>query len=262
MNEQRFTSPMTAGPPAIHVSCARAWLFAAATFLFVSTTAAVIVSAQAAAAAQGRTVWEGVYTEAQAARAAAAFSQSCAGCHTLGPDGEGPLTGDKFWEGYAQKSVGDLLTFVRTNMPNGNGGSLPASTYNDLVALILKSNGFPAGMTELAPDHAATVQIIPKDGPGTLPANTLVRLVGCLAKQGNDWILTSATAPERVDRTGVGPDDATRPLGDRTAALKFDLTRLDAFVGQRMSVSGMLIGAGGVDGINVTTVNRVAETCP
>jgi hypothetical protein len=29
-----------------------------------------------------------------------------------------------------------------------------------------------------------------------------------------------------------------------------------------MSVSGMLIGAGGADGINVTTVVRVAEVCP
>jgi hypothetical protein len=28
-----------------------------------------------------------------------------------------------------------------------------------------------------------------------------------------------------------------------------------------MSVSGLLIGEGGADGINVTTVNRVAETC-
>jgi hypothetical protein len=44
--------------------------------------------------------------------------------------------------------------------------------------------------------------------------------------------------------------------------LKFVLTRLDSFVGQRMSVSGILIGVGGADGVNVTTVSRVAETCP
>jgi hypothetical protein len=44
--------------------------------------------------------------------------------------------------------------------------------------------------------------------------------------------------------------------------LKFVLTRLDAFAGQRMSVSGILIGAGGANGINVSTVNRVAESCP
>jgi hypothetical protein len=44
--------------------------------------------------------------------------------------------------------------------------------------------------------------------------------------------------------------------------LKFVLTRLDASLGKRMAVSGMLLGAGGVDGINVATVTRVAETCP
>ena len=45
-------------------------------------------------------------------------------------------------------------------------------------------------------------------------------------------------------------------------ALKFVLTKLDPFVGQRMSVAGMLIGAGGANGLNVAVVNRVAETCP
>jgi mono/diheme cytochrome c family protein len=209
-----------------------------------------------------RTVWDGVYTDAQAARGTVAFGQSCANCHTLAPQGKGPLVGEKFWEGFAQRTVGDLLTFVQTNMPNGRGGSLPASTYSDLVAVILKSNGFPGGMVELAPETVASVQIIPKDGPGELPANSLVRVVGCLARNGNDWVLTSATTPRRAERIGVGPEDASRPLGDRTTTLKFVLTRLDSFVGQRMSVTGMLIGVGGANGINVTTVNPVGETCP
>jgi mono/diheme cytochrome c family protein len=215
-----------------------------------------------AADARRRTVWDGVYTDAQAARATSTFSQVCSNCHTLASQGKGPLTGEKFWEGFTQKTVGDLLAYVRANMPNGNAGSLPVSSYNELVALILKSNGFPAGMTELTPEAVAGVQIIPKDGPGELPANTLVRVVGCLARNGIDWVLTSATVPERIERTTVGPEDASRPLGNRTTALKFVLTRLDSFAGQRLSVSGILIGAGGVDGLNVTTVNRVAETCP
>jgi hypothetical protein len=67
---------------------------------------------------------------------------------------------------------------------------------------------------------------------------------------------------QRIEKTGVDPEDATRPLGDRTTTLKFVLSRLDGFVGQRMSVTGILIGAGGVNGINVATVNRVAEACP
>jgi hypothetical protein len=87
-------------------------------------------------------------------------------------------------------------------------------------------------------------------------------MVGCLARNGNDWVLTSATAPERTERIGVGAEDASRPLGNRTTTLKFVLTRLDSFVGQRMSVTGLLIGAGGSNGINVATVNRVGDTCP
>jgi mono/diheme cytochrome c family protein len=209
-----------------------------------------------------RTVWDGVYTETQAARGTGIFNQSCANCHALTPQGNRPLAGDKFWKSYTQKTVGSLLTYLAANMPNGNGGSLPASSYNDLVALILKSNGFPAGATDLAPELIADVQIIPKDGPGLLPADTLVRVVGCLVRSGSDWVLTSATDPQRVERTGAVPEDATRPLGAGKTTLKFVLTRLDSYVGQRMSVSGMLIGAGGVDGINVATVTRVAETCP
>jgi hypothetical protein len=74
--------------------------------------------------------------------------------------------------------------------------------------------------------------------------------------------LTSATVPQRIEKTGAVPEDAARPLGDRTMTLKFVLTRLDGFVGQKMAVTGILIGAGGVNGINVATANRVAEACP
>ena len=209
-----------------------------------------------------RTVWDGVYTEVQATRATGVFGATCAGCHTLTSDGNRPLSGESFWQSNTQKSVAELLGYVSKNMPNGNGGSLAQETYNDLVALILKSNGFPAGATELTPASIAGVQIVSKDGPGELPANTLVRVVGCLVKSGNEWTLTNATAPARTDKTAATPEDATVALGTRTIALKFVLTKLDSFVGQRMSVSGMLIGAGGADGLNVAVVNRVSATCP
>jgi mono/diheme cytochrome c family protein len=244
------------------------WRGSGTVFLILASTWLVALAHHSRVVAQGtaapgRTVWDGVYTDAQAERANAVFSHSCASCHTLAPQGSDSLSGTAFWESYTQRTVADLLTYVRTNMPNGSGGSLPADEYNDLVALILKSNGLPAGKTELAPETIAGVQIVPKGGgSGELPANTLVRVVGCLARKGNDWIVTNATAPERVDKIGDAAGDASRPLGDRTIALKFVLTRLDSFVGQRMAVSGMLIGAGGVDGLNVTSVTRVAETCP
>jgi mono/diheme cytochrome c family protein len=231
------------------------------TTVYLAALGTAIVSAQAKPT--GKTVWDGVYTDAQAERATGTFSATCARCHTLSADGNRPLSGDKFWEGYTQKTVADLLTFVSKNMPNGQGGTLSAGTYNDLVALILKSNGFPAGATEVAPETVANVAIIPKDGPGELPANTLVRIVGCLGpKSGSDWTLTNATEPERTDKTAAGAEDATRPLGTRTTALKFVLGRQDQNIGKRLSVTGLLLGKGGADGLNVSTMNRVGETCP
>jgi mono/diheme cytochrome c family protein len=209
-----------------------------------------------------RTVWDGVYTEAQAARGIMTFGQSCAGCHALAAEGKAPLVGEPFWKSFAQKNVGDLLQFVSTYMPNGNPGSLTEPTYRDIVALILKSNGFPAGTTELVGDTTANVQIVRKDGRTELPANALARVVGCLAKSGTDWVVTSATSPERAEREVSAGDDAARPLGKRTITLKFVLTRLDGWAGARVAVSGLLIGEGGVDGINVTQVNRVAQKCP
>jgi len=229
--------------------------------IVTAAAAAALLAAIASAQTARRTVWDGAYTNAQAQRAMATYDSICSRCHILTGDGKGALTGDAFWTAFTQKTVADLLTYVKTSMPNGNAGSLSASTYNDLVALILKSNGFPAGEVEVSPESAVAVQIVAKNGPGELPANVLARVVGCLAKSGNDWVVTRATAPERVDKSGPGAADATRVLGERSMTLKFVLTRLDSFIGQRVSVSGILIGAGGADGINVTTVNRVADNC-
>jgi mono/diheme cytochrome c family protein len=228
--------------------------------LFLASAAASLGTAQTST--PRRTVWDGVYTEAQAARGQMAFGPNCAGCHALAAEGKAPLAGDPFWKSFAQKTVGDLLEFTSTNMPNGTPGSLNESTYADLVALILKTNGFPAGTTELGRNTIAGVQIVPKDGNAELPANALARVVGCLARSGADWVVTSATTPERAERAAPGGDDATRPLGSRTVPLKFVLTRLDSLAGSRVAVNGLLIGAGGADGINVMVVKRVAEKCP
>jgi mono/diheme cytochrome c family protein len=229
------------------------------TLLLFALCTASLVTAQTSTLR--RTVWDGVYTEAQAARGVAAFGQSCANCHALATEGKAPLVGDAFWKSFAQKTVGDLLEFVSANMPNGAPGSLDESTYRDIVALMLKSNGFPTGTAELRRDTVANVQIVQKDGRTELPSNALARVVGCLAHSGSDWVVTRATTPERAEQA-AGGDDATRPLGSRTIPLKFVVTRLDPLAGSRVVVSGLLIGANGTDGINVTTVSRVAEKCP
>ena len=228
--------------------------------LFLATGTAGLVAAQTSN--PRRTVWDGVYTEAQAARGTLSFGQSCAGCHALAAEGKAPLVGDPFWKSFAQKTAGDLLEFVSAYMPNGNPGSLSEPTYRDIVALILKSNGFPAGTTELERTTVAGVEIVPKDGHTELPANALARVVGCLTRSGADWVVTNATKPERAERAAASVQDASRPLGNRTMALKFVVPKLDALAGARVAVSGLLMGADGVDGINVTEVSRVAPKCP
>lgn len=190
------------------------------------------------------------------------FGQHCSGCHALAATGKAPLVGDAFWKSFAQKTVGDLLTYVSANMPNGTPGSLDEGTYGDVVAVMLKSNGFPAGSAELRRESIANVQIVQKDGSTELPSDALARVVGCLAKSGADWVVTKATTPVRAESAASGGEDATRPLGNRTIPLKFVVTRLDPLAGSRVVVNGLLIGAGGVDGINVTTVSRVAAKCP
>jgi hypothetical protein len=59
---------------------------------------------------------------------------------------------------------------------------------------------------------------------------------------------------------GQAADDKA-PLGDRAYALMFVMTSLDKFVGHRMSVRASLIGEGGAQGLNVTTIKSVSDTC-
>jgi mono/diheme cytochrome c family protein len=239
------------------------FLVAAVIAAVVATAAGAVPGVAGAQTAQATNIlWDGVYTDDQAARGNAVFNTTCANCHTLDSQGNRPLSGKKFWDSYTQKTVGDLFMFIQKNMPNGNGGSLSEKTYADLVALVLKSNGIPAGTTDLVPSAVAAIPIIPKEGPVELPAGALVRVVGCLAKNGSDFVLTSATPPQRTDKMGIAPDDATRPLGEKSIALKFLLTKLDSDIGKRVSATGLLIGVGGISGLNVSTVTKVADSCP
>lgn len=242
------------GQAAIHVSL----LFAIAIVL------AVAAVPDSAVAAQGKTVWDGVYTEPQAARGAISFTNNCARCHggTTNDGEEGrSLAGERFWKSFRESSVDHLLDYVSRNMPNGAGGTLSPSTYADLVAFILSRNELPPGASELTKDSAVGIQIIAKTGPGEVPDGTLVRVVGCLAaREGGGWTLNTATTAERLNSSS-GADDKTRPLGTRSYRLMYVLTPLQNFVGHRMSVRGLLIGDGGRDGINVSATQSLAESC-
>ena len=103
--------------------------------------------------AQGtRSVWDGVYTEAQATRGAALFDRECAQCH--GPAGEGggmapALVGSAFSANYDGQTVAALFDRNRTTMPVGKEGQLSGPQNADITAAMLQFNKFPAGATEL-----------------------------------------------------------------------------------------------------------------
>jgi len=99
-----------------------------------------------------RTVWDGVYSEAQAERGAVLYDQECGKCHGARGAGGGmapALTGSAFSANYDGQTVGDLTERNRTTMPPGKEGQLSAQDNADITAAMLKFNQFPAGEAEL-----------------------------------------------------------------------------------------------------------------
>jgi mono/diheme cytochrome c family protein len=115
------------------------------------------------AAADSHSVWDGVYTKAQATRGQTAFGEECARCHgenLMGGEGGSPeLVGDTFVQRWSGKTVGDLFELARTTMPTDSPGSLSRQQYADIVSYILSYNSFPAGDKEMPSDTAPLKQI-------------------------------------------------------------------------------------------------------
>jgi mono/diheme cytochrome c family protein len=113
----------------------------------------IVAAAALLAILQGtRTVWDGVYSEAQAKRGAALFDRECAQCH--GPAGAGgsmapALVDAAFTSNYDGQTVGDLFDRNRTTMPVGREGQLSSQQNADITAFILQINRFPAGADDL-----------------------------------------------------------------------------------------------------------------
>jgi mono/diheme cytochrome c family protein len=113
----------------------------------------------------------GIYTDAQATRGATAFSQNCAECHgaSLGGNGQAPaLTGAEFLSDWIGSTVGDLFDRIHTTMPQDNPGKLDRKTYADILAFILKSNGYPAGQKDLD-DRSTSLKAISFGAPKASP---------------------------------------------------------------------------------------------
>ena len=127
--------------------------------------AALVVAALIGARAQEpkRTVWDGVYTAAQAERGRSAYAQACASCHAEDLRGRSTapsLVEESFLFLWSDMSMGDLFERTRMLMPSDRPNSLSRDTYADIIAFIAQKNGFPAGSAELGTDVGALKQIL------------------------------------------------------------------------------------------------------
>jgi len=113
---------------------------------------AVGMAGAAVAQDGGRSVWQGIYTGEQADRGAGIYAQRCGACHGAALNGTGeapPLVGGEFVSHWDTLTVGDLYDRVRTTMPQNDPMSMTREEYADVLAYMLKNNGFPAGTREL-----------------------------------------------------------------------------------------------------------------
>ncbi len=100
-------------------------------------------------------VWDGVYSQAQAKQGAKLFVEHCVACHSTKPgemSGHGPapsVIGEDFAFRWLDSSVADLYDAIRQTMPEGAPNSLSPAQYAALTAYIFELNGYPAGESAL-----------------------------------------------------------------------------------------------------------------
>ena len=238
--------------------------------------AAVLVAAAArgagdAAVAQAitRTVADGVYTDVQATRGAAAYEASCSGCHRADlSGGSGPsLKEQRFAQVYAGKDLQSLFTKIATTMPRGVPASLADDVYVDIVAHLLKENGFRAGDAELSAGALDSIRIVAGRPKPPLPVGdfSYVEVVGCLSGgPRHTWTLTRASDPIAVDPATVRASavEAPRALGTNTFHLVDALAyAADAHIGHKMYVRGLLIRLSSEQRLTISAFETLSPTC-
>jgi S-disulfanyl-L-cysteine oxidoreductase SoxD len=217
-----------------------------------------------------RTVADGVYTDAQAMRGAAVYDGECSGCHRgdLGGATGPPLREQRFARDFAGKDLKTLFTKIATTMPRNAPASLGDNVYLDIVAHVLKENGFPAGPQELAADALEGVRVLPGKPKPPPPVGdfSYVEVVGCLtAGPQRTWMLTRASEPVAVPAASTRPSTeaaTATPLGTQTFHLLDAMAYApDGHRGQKMYVRGLLIKLPGEQRMTISSFEMVALTC-
>jgi len=243
--------------------------------LLVSATLAIGVASRdyiVGAQEPDKTVADGVFTEAQAVRGYTAYETACSQCHRVDlTGGNGPaLRDERFTREFAGKDLKTLYTKIATTMPRAAAGSLGDNVYLDIVAHVLKENGFPAGDQELTLEALGGLRVLPGRPKPPPPVGdfSYVEAVGCLAPgPGGTWLLTSATEPVSVvvspeSAPTLPGDAATRALGDQTFHLLDAMAYSpDEHKGHRMYVRGLLIKLPSEQRMTISAFETLAPNC-
>jgi len=130
-------------------------------------TAMTVRSTLSSRATAARTTWDSVYTAAQASRGETAYAKTCARCHGAslgGGDEAAALTGGNFLGNWNGLPLSDLQKRIKTTMPSDTVGVYDIQLVTDVIAFMLKANGFPAGSVDLPKDAEPLKDITIKAG--------------------------------------------------------------------------------------------------
>lgn len=100
------------------------------------------------------TTADGVYTAAQAKSGGDLYVMLCQSCHAAITH-----TGTPFRAKWVGRTLGDLYTYIREEMPKTEPGSLSEEEYTLVLAYILRMNGMPAGRRSLNPADGSMARI-------------------------------------------------------------------------------------------------------
>ena len=217
-------------------------------------------------------VWDGVYTAAQAERGKATFDVSCSRCHNsdLSGSDRGPtLVSEKFLATWMDGSLEPLFSFIRDMMPQGSANIVSDDTKADILAYILQRNSFPPGKTELTANGAKldTIQILRKGMAPGLQNLSFVQVIGCLESgPGNRWVLTHSSARPGNRERAVSAQELERATARALGEETYTLVSATPFApatrqGHKVAAKGLVYRQPGDYRLNVTALETLADTC-
>jgi polar amino acid transport system substrate-binding protein len=122
--------------------------------IVVALAATLSVAGLSIESSQAGTAGPAIFTNVQAQAGAKTYAAQCSKCHGAKLEGVSAPALRGSGSGLDGDSVSEAYTFMSTQMPAGNPGSLSDSEYVNVLAFILSRNGHAPGAASLTPAAA------------------------------------------------------------------------------------------------------------